>query len=179
MVLDGTVTLYKSDGGEIGSSSITNGEYYVLNDQYYQGKVKAVAHINRYIDEATNSIVNVDLYLTAYSNVDNLQDIVNITPVTELAVRALKAKGLTLEDVRPERLTEINIETAEALGIGSVDPTKSDFKILMRGDTVTEDTPEVNYGKVLAYFSAEANITASSRLCSKYTKSIRSYFRVR
>jgi hypothetical protein len=85
-----SVSAYKEDNTLLGTdTSLIDGAYSIpIGD--YTGKVKIVANITEYIDEKLNKKITVDgLKLSAISSTSSDHNIVNVTPLTEIASRIL------------------------------------------------------------------------------------------
>jgi hypothetical protein len=160
-VLEGKVVAYKDDGTIIGEDTDISDSKYSIPRNGYIGKVKIEAFIERYTDEKTDKNVTVKvLKLSAISHISSNDTTVNITPVTDIAYKLLGGKDLKLSSTDTNDIINTNKKIARDLGVGDIDPTKQDIKILNNGDNNQTNTDDTRYGAVLAAISADSNITS-------------------
>ena len=162
-VLEGKVIAYKDDGTILGEDTDISDSKYSIPRNGYVGKVKIEAFIEKYVDEKSNNSVTIKvLKLNSFSHISSDDTTVNITPVTEVAYKLLGGKDTNLTDIDIKEVTKTNKKIARDLGVGDIDPTKQDIKILNNGDNNQTKTDDTRYGAVLAAISADSNITSKT-----------------
>jgi hypothetical protein len=162
-VLNGYVVAYTADGTEIGrDTTIVDGKYEIYSSGY-EGLVEIKAYITSYVDEASEQNISVKvLNLNAFSYVNKDSSVVNITPVTEVSYMLLGGEDLELSNLNSNDVSNMNRNTAYSLGAGNIDPTKSSITVINKGENNITNSPDIQYGMILAAVSADSNITSSN-----------------
>ncbi|MDX1303225.1 leucine-rich repeat domain-containing protein [Photobacterium sp.] len=110
-----TVTAYQLDKTEIGQTTTSdNGDYLIKNYGLYQGPVVVQVTGGQYVNEATGQTDTLLQPLQAASNLQLSDTTINITPLTELAVRRALALApeLTIDNIG-----QANTEIAQSFSI--------------------------------------------------------------
>jgi hypothetical protein len=148
----GIVSAYDLDNHLLGTGAINNGHYTIESD--YKGPVKIVATITKYHDEMLKKdVVANNLQMGAYSTVSGDDRIVNITPITEAALRFVG------DTKNPSDIKAANHYIAQLSGLKDVDPTKLTVNYLLKDQGKQEDTVSNREALVLLGISADSNLT--------------------
>jgi hypothetical protein len=148
----GIVSAYDLDNHLLGTGAINNGHYTIESD--YKGPVKIVATITKYHDEMLKKdVVANNLQMGAYSTVSGDDRIVNITPITEAALR------FAGDTKNPSDIKAANHYIAQLSGLKDTDPTKLTVNYLLKDQGKQEDTVSNREALVLLGISADSNLT--------------------
>ncbi|MBL4766430.1 MAG: hypothetical protein JKY94_01715, partial [Rhodobacteraceae bacterium] len=159
-----SVTVYANDGTEIGTADVDgNGSYSIDVGDYTGSVLLQIADTNagasNYVDEATGEGADLTVALRAVSVVEGAVTIVNITPLTEVAVReaglaSTNETNLSNGGANASDIQIINRGIAKLfLGDGSVGIEASDVKPVIDANGNDTSSSANTYGKVLAALS--------------------------
>ncbi|WP_459779206.1 leucine-rich repeat domain-containing protein [Photobacterium sp. R1] len=112
-----TVTVLQLDGTVIGEAiTASDGSYRIKNHDFYEGVVIAEVTSGTYVSEATGQTVTLvqPLQAATYTAAKNTK--LNITPLTELALRRAKMLGAMLTK---ENVLQANQDIASVFGLRS------------------------------------------------------------
>jgi len=155
----GKVSVYTANNVLIGEDeNIKNGKYSIPNPNNYKGIVKAVAHIYSYKDEMLKQDIEVNnLILNSISSINNNSNIVNITPLTEIATRLIVKD---LKELKSVKIANVNKYIAKKSGIPNYNPAKDSLKFINKDDGAINDTSINRNGIVLLSISKDSNLSS-------------------
>jgi hypothetical protein len=115
----GIVKAYDFNDKLLGVDTTIEDGRYAIDIGSYNGKIKLVAKLQKYEDEALEEEIEVNkLELEAYSVVDFKNLIVNISPLSNVSVKLMNDMN------RTDNIVGINKYVSNLSGLGKVDMTK-------------------------------------------------------
>ena len=161
----GVVEAYDFNDKLLGVDTTIEDGRYAIDIGAYNGKIKLVAKLQKYEDEALEEEVEVDkLELEAYSIVDFRNLIVNISPLSNISVRLMNDIN------RTDNIVGINKYVSNLSGLGKVDMTKIEQYYFKKNQFEQADTLSNRKALILLSISYESNLTIDDNSSLTKTK---------
>lgn len=165
-----TIKAIANDDTVIGQTQTINGQYQIKNYDLYEGVLKLVVNDGEYISEANGNRVPLTESLRAAKVIEAKDVNINITPLTELALR----RAFSLNDtLLPESISQANKEIAEAFSLPDIVHTQPvdlmdekhadirnpgvDYALILAGAITSMDRNEQSLTQWLNLFSTDLN----------------------